>query len=334
MKDRLRTVKASMIVGLLFISIFIALAPSSSAQEQGLFKFEPYLEMNILNTEDTVGIVPADPIDTTIKLDFRYKIAGILGSWAQNVYERYSVDARLQISLGEIPSYCSAYLFKQSTSVPITTDFLSADDEITMGVRFLKEAPQQQTVSIPVHVKAAPTSAFPFTTLGVEEIFYVPVTPTYIPIIDAYPKKDLLEVAPGEIAVFEIDLENQGNQLTEFRFVDLDFPDGWTAAIVSETKIDSAQLGGESKKTVRLQVTPPYNFGYHDEQEQITVTVQGFYFAGTNGQNTSSSPVPIRVIVRNRGFSFQPGVEMAAIIIIIIVLLVLAFLLRTRVRKK
>jgi len=82
-------------------------------------------------------------------------------------YSRYGVDARIQVSVdqSQIPDYCSAYLFKQASSVKVTTDFMSAE-KFSMGVRFLKEAPQQKTVNIPVVVKVSPTQAFPYSTVS------------------------------------------------------------------------------------------------------------------------------------------------------------------------
>jgi len=339
MMNRLKTVKASMIISILLTSMIISIAPSSFAQEDqgGLFRFVPYIDMNVDNIEDTRGILPEDPRGATIiKVDVFYQIQGILAKNCEKLAETYSVQTQINVELGEVPSYCSVSLIDQSTQAYIMSSYEKAVKQIRLAVKFLKDAPNNVDVRIPLTFTSTAVNVLLYQVESETTTKHVIVSPSYIPIIDAYATKELKEVTPGEIAVFDVELVNQGNELTEFRFTDIDAPDGWTAAIRSETKVESATaLDGESSKIVQLQVTPPYNFGYHDEQEQITITVQGFYFAKGN-ENTTSDPIPIRVIVRNRGFSFQPGIEMAAIVILIVVLLVLVFIFRTRIhiRKK
>lgn len=330
MVKSLKTVKTSIVIGVILIGLFVAMVPSSSAQglNLGIFAFKPVLSINIDNPEDTAGIIPANPDGKVVKVTVFYQINGLLAQLAAPRLDNAG-DAHISVILGDYPSYCNVYLLTQDLFIPISHEQQSSAVPINMRVTFLENAPLLAQVDIPLILTATVQPAFPFRVEDITVTKVVSVSAAYVPIIDAVPQVTQKEVAPGDIAEFKIDIENKGNAETEFVFDLTEVPDGWTASIISQTKISSAALGGNSKKTVTLQVRPPYQFGYHDEEKQITVRITGFYYADTSaGTNTSSRPIDIRVLVRDRGFSFQPGWEMAVIVIFIIALIVIIFFIK------
>jgi len=86
-------------------------------------------------------------------------------------------------------------------------------------------------------------------------------------------------------------------------------PDGWSASIISNTKVGSRVDGNDPTRTIQLFVQPPYGFGYHNEREDIKISVRGRYFAGGAGV-LETEDYEIIFTVRNRGFS-TPGFEAA-----------------------
>ena len=319
MTKNLKTIKASIILGIVIVGLIASVAPSSSA---GVFTLTPVVSINIDNQDATKGIVPADPNGKTIEVTVYYSINGYFAEQAAKDLGGKG-KAHISASIGDVPSYCNVNLLTQDLFIPVSNKQEGSEYPIKITVTFLENAPLLAVVNIPLILKAEVPRGLLWKVEDITVTKTIPVTAAYVPIIDAVPQETFKEVAPGDIAEFKIDLENKGNAETQFVFDLSQVPEGWTASIISQTKISSAALGGNDKKTVSLQIRPPYQFGWHDEQKQITVTVKGYYYADTaSGQNiTSSRPIDIRILVRNRGFSFQPGWEMLLIVIIIVVLL-------------
>ncbi|MCJ7571603.1 MAG: hypothetical protein MUO82_06980, partial [Candidatus Thermoplasmatota archaeon] len=278
MIKNLKTVKTSIVIGVILIGLFATMVPLSSAQglNLGIFTFNPVLSINIDNPEDTAGIIPADPMGKVVKVTVFYQINGLLAQIAAPRLDNAG-DAHISVSLGEHPAYCNVYLLTQDIFIPISHEQKSSEVPISMRVTFLENAPLLAQVDIPLILTASVQPAFPYRVEDITVTKIVAVSAAYVPIIDAVPQETQKEVAPGDIAEFKIDLENKGNAETQFVFDLTEVPAGWTASIISQVKISSAAVGGNSKKTVILQVRPPYQFGYHDEEKQITVHIIGYY---------------------------------------------------------
>ena len=78
--------------------------------------------------------------------------------------------------------------------------------------------------------------------------------------------------------------------------------------MLSNIKVGSSLQNENPKETVELRIQPPFDFGYHNEQEDIRIEVYGKYYASTTGQELKSDTYEITFTVRNRGFS-TPGFE-------------------------
>ncbi len=122
------------------------------------------------------------------------------------------------------------------------------------------------------------------------------------------PRSTIKEIKPGEIVIFYIDLENLGNAQTEFIFRVTKVPMGWSASIPSNIKVGKRLENQSTKETVELRIQPHFDFGYHNEQEDIRIEVYGKYFASIGGKELRSDPYEIIFTVRSRGFS-TPGFE-------------------------
>jgi hypothetical protein len=119
--------------------------------------------------------------------------------------------------------------------------------------------------------------------------------------------------------------------MTEFIFRIVNVPEGWVASIPANAFIGSAVDGKDPKDTINLLITPPYGFGYHNELEDITVSIKGQYFGGTSGETLLETTEYFHTIsIRNRGFS-TPGFEA---IFLVFALLGIAVIVKKRQKNK
>jgi len=321
MKNNFRRIRASLILGILLFSSLAVFTTNGSAAGLGLFNLKSEVTFSY-DSSKAYGIIPADQTGATISLYIQYQIQGILSQMAARVYKAYGLEtaAQIEISVGSFPesTYCSASIITQSVQAPIGPSFKPTTVTPAVHVVFLANAPYLAQVNVPVIIKATAPPAFPFRIDPVEKTYYVSVSAAYIPIIDVTPSPIFQETPPGNIAFFNIVCDNKGNGETEFKFDVQNVPEGWSVGIVN-----SVLVSPNTQKTVSLEIRTPYGFGYHDDQKDITVNVQGFYYA-SSGQTTNSSVYPVRVTVRDRGF-YVSGFDAMIIGVIILVIAIVGY---------
>jgi len=312
-----RTLKATLMMGIMLISIFIIFAPSSSA---ALFTFNQDLDMSYdLGDYDRVTPLKGFSIDLNVK----YQFNGLF--LKEGISELLSSNQKAQVTIhvGDTDPWVTAVVMPSPT---IFCDFQTEFKEISprqLYVKFTEDAPAGRTVKIPITLEAKGIQ-LPFIEVKkrVQEGFEIAFDTKFLPIIDAQTNQKYVEVTPGNVATFDTNLINSGNAETEFIFSTKDVPEGWIVSYPSKALVSSSNSGGE--KTISIQITPPYQFGWHDETKRITVEYYGRYFAG--GDEMTSEPYELILIVRNRGFSisaFEFGIIVVIIALIIIALLIL-----------
>ena len=328
MNKNFKAVKASLIMGILLVSLSAAFVPSSSAAGFGLLSPTPSLQFTY-DPANTQNILPDNPTGSWIDLSVAYQIEGLLSKFAVNSYgpNRANVKAEIQFTIGAVPSYCNAYVQPQTTKARVAQSYTdgTADDQVRLHVSFTKDVPYMQSVSIPITATATVPSVFPFSISEKSKTITVTVTSAYLPIIDITPDPKYLETTPGGLATFGIQCDNKGNGETEFQFEIMDIPEGWSAQIV-----DQKMISANTKEPITLQVRGPIGFGYHDETQTLTIGVRGVYYAG--GGVTTETYREITVTVRAVGF-YASGFD-AMVIILILVALVFVVFLFMRWRKK
>ncbi|MCX6666665.1 MAG: hypothetical protein NTV74_00260 [Euryarchaeota archaeon] len=316
MKKNFKSVKASLIMGILLVSLSAAFITSSSASGLGIFRLTPNLQFSYDPT-NAYNIVPADPNGSNIALYIQYQITGIFAETATKRFGTNGINAKVQITVGSVPNYCSVDLPNQDVDIEISNKYVKADPVPMLHVTFSENAPMTQRVGIPIHLKATVSPAFPWSVDLIEEDYSVWVSPAYIPLINVIPTNNFIETSPGEKATVGIECQNQGNQLTEVRYDVIEKPEGWSVGIIASTKISP-----NAKETVNLDIRPSYAFGWHDEQSDVVIRVQGFYYASESGKMTSSRAYDIIVTVRNKGFSMS-GFEPVLLVLVILVLVLI-----------
>ena len=203
-------------------------------------------------------------------------------------------------------------------------------------MKFTEDAPAGAQVTIPITLKANEVR-LPFITLNAKKVEGngVSFNTKFLPIIDAQLKSKVIEIAPGNIGSFEIDLINAGNAETEFVFKSADVPEGWVVSYPPKALVPSRENGGQ--KTISIDVATPYKFGWHDATHKISITYQGRYFA-SGLDELESDEYELILVVRDRGFSATPFellvVIILAIVIAVVILVIWLFLKKQIFNKK
>jgi len=300
MKLHLRTVKTTIVLGIIFLSIFMTVTPSSSAKLLSV-DTDVKMEYDAINVSEK--IVPLSG-EIQIPIYIRAKIRGILARFFEDRFKGRT-DFSISLSVKETPAWCTARISPNVVNPLISSQWTS--ETAYVHVSFKETAPAHVPTIITVEMDASAKGTLGYVR-GVTQTAEISFTPSYLPIIDAVPRSTIKEITPGEIVIFYIDLENFGNAETEFIFRVTEVPKGWSASMLSNIKVGSSLENQNPKETVELRIQPPFDFGYHNEQEDIRIEVYGKYFASVGGKELRSDPYEITFTVRSRGFS-TPGFE-------------------------
>ncbi len=327
MTKNLRTVKASILMGVILISIFAVLMPSASA---GIFKCDAQIKVELANPEQSRFVAPLEG-QVEMKLKVGYIITGLMSQAAVNRFSKVQ-PAQITLSVEETPSFCTATIENNVVSPEIKTGW-SYDETATLLISFKENAPAIGPVVIKIKMQSIRLNAVLFEIKAATYYGEISFTPTYRPIIDVTPRVTYVETNPGKSIDIPIDLTNLGNANTEFILDITNVPEGWIASIPANIKVPSASNGETSKTTVMLQVTPPYGFGYHDDTINIELSIYGRYYAGSGTTNATTLRTEIyspTVTIKSRGFS-TPGFEAVFLIFAIVGI---AFIVKKRQKIK
>jgi hypothetical protein len=237
--------------------------------------------------------------EITIPINISAKIRGLLASFFERIFKDRT-DFSISLAIKEKPKWCSARISPNVVNPKISSEWQSQEAYIHVSFSDLAPAHIPTIVTIEMNASAKGTLGY---VKGVTQTAEISFTPSYLPIIDAVPRSTIKEISPGEIVIFYIDLENLGNAQTEFIFRVTKVPKGWSASIPSNIKVGKRLENQSPKETVELRIQPPFDFGYHNEQEDICIEVYGKYFASIGGKELRSDPYEIIFTVRSRGFS-------------------------------
>lgn len=328
MMKNFKAMKASLIMGILLTSMFVAIAfvPRSSAK---LINYGVDLEFNY----DLSGIGEVIPLDKAIRIPMtvKYKISGLIGADSvANLLQKSGISAQVEIIVGETPSWVSAVVTPNNNVLieKISTSF-EAGEIRYLEVRFTKDAPAKIQVAIPITLSAQKIDQ-PFFTISDKTLTgnNIAINTAFLPVVDVQPKRRLVETGPGNIASFEVDLINEGNAETYFIFNSINVTDGWIVAYPEKVLVNPRET-----KTITIDITPPYGFGWHDELETIKISYYGRYFASTPGETMESDVDEVNLNVRSRGFSIT-SFEIVIIIILIAIIILIFYLFKKLALKK
>ena len=327
MKNNFKTLKASLIMGILLISVSTAIVPSTSAA--GFFvNLSSYLQAGFDASNFTSKpIVPRGELRSlTIYLKYGVNYGGLLKGLAKGLFSFYKDrQVNIKLELGDHSPWCTPTLFTNTITTKVgeaeETGFLQA----TLNLRVDLDAPAfgsgfvELTVSVPKVGMIA----------GYSNTFTLEFNPAYLPLIKSESQGgNSKRIGPMDTAVFPIEIENLGNAQTrvKLRVISSSVSQGWAAIVTDYIILDETR---GSKGIAYLTVKPPKSFGYHDEQITISVELTPEYAQNPANQG---SPQYVNVLVESRGFSVI-GFEIIVIpliIIVIIIFLVYYFMFRKK----
>jgi len=302
MTKSFRTVKASIVMGILLISVFVAFMPSSSA---GIIKSSSNLKLEYDASALEENVQPlGGPRPVTINVG--YLVSGIFAKQAVD-FLAGRVPPMIELSVEETPSYATAWVEPNVVSPDMGTSWSTAS--ATLWVSFKENVPARAEVTIKVKMHARSIPGILFEVTEATSYGDVSFTPGYLPIISVTTVTgNFKEISPGQTATFDIELENLGNAKTVVDFRILDIPKDWSPNIQSRVTLGAGVLGEDPKTTVQLVIQPPYGFGYHNDRETIRVEITPSYYGDPGAPDVTGLPQIETFTVQSRGFS-TPGFE-------------------------
>jgi hypothetical protein len=311
MTKRFKAVKASIVTGVVLISVLFAVLPTASA---GLiFDLQSVLTVEWSANQTQQPVVPRGAL-RALDLTISHTVTrGVFGQAMLNVYRGKTIIINVEVV--ETPSWCTATIGQgtlattvqpgEPTYVKTTLSLQVADDAPAFGLGYIK-------------VQATARKAGLIT--GFIQEFTLTFVPDYKPLIQpAYPETNTKKMGPLDTAVFPIQITNLGNARTVVLLTVVDVPTEWNAIVTDQLILEE---GEGSSATAYLVIKPPKNFGYHNDEKTITISMQPVKYDdySKKGEITYST-----FLVESRGFS-TPGFESIAFIgALAVVLLIITF---------
>ncbi|MBN1281323.1 MAG: hypothetical protein JXA00_06715 [Candidatus Thermoplasmatota archaeon] len=306
-----RTIKVSIVMGILLVSLFAAFIPTSSARNIG--NLSSYV--NMMGAENESGLKPIVPRGNSAEL----KIDVIYGVTAGGILSKVPLiwlngrQINIKLSIVEKPDWCTATLPTDTLTAKISTDVQPFTTTVTLRVD--ENAPAYGAGYVKIKAEVPQVGLF---LAGFNQVFNIDFTAEYLPMISAtMPEGNSKTIGPLDTASFPIEIENMGNARTTVTFKVDYAPKDWIAVVTDEITLDESQ---GSTGTAYLTIKPPKGFGYHNEAQSITVTMTPARAEDLRNVGESKT---VTVIVESRGFStpgFEPLLFIGALFAVVLLL--------------
>jgi hypothetical protein len=314
MIKRYKAAKASIVTGLVLVTVLVAILPTTSAGP--VFNLQSTLNVTWGN-ETKEPIVPRGEL-RTLTLVITHTVAkGALGADVLALLTGSLI--KINVSIIESSSWCTATISQGTLSVIVQPNAISTV-ETKISIQVANDAPAYDLGYVKVKATASRTSLI----AGYENYFTLSFIPAYKALIrPTLPETNLKEIGPMDTAVFPIDIANLGNARTIVLLNVVSVPKDWVAVITSQILLEE---GAGSNGIAYLVVKPPKSFGYHDDEQTIKISMQPVKADdySKKGEITNET-----FLVQSRGFS-TPGFET----ITFLGAFTIAFLIVTYTRKR
>ncbi|HHH80059.1 MAG TPA: hypothetical protein ENL13_04065 [Thermoplasmatales archaeon] len=267
-----------------------------------LYHCEPFFKVEYNKTSLEEPITPlSEPREIPVRIGCM--INGLFADIVADTYSSYEVPLFVNLYVEETPEWCTATVTPPLIYMPISSTWHS--ENATVFLTLKENAPAFEQAKIKIRIRSDSVGKRVIIPEG-NTTLDIPFRTGYIPIISlSVPEGNYKIISPYDTARFKIDVENLGNEKTELTSYALNVPDGWTVTITSNTVLDSKARGGNPKKSIELDVKPPYGFGYHEDRQVIQVSITPSYY---NDPTLRGEEHILSFIVLSRGFS-TPGFE-------------------------
>jgi hypothetical protein len=322
MSKNFKSVKASLIMGILLVSVFAAMVPTTSAGK--IIALSGLVDVNW--TQDVAPIIPTRGRQS-VPLTITYTVsAGAI--FASAIYTLLQGrQATIHLEVIAKPDWCSISLDTSTVSMILPEKpGVPASKDITATISVTDDAPAfDQGV---ITIRATADAVGPID--GYTKDFDLKLQPDYLALINPQPlESNTKTIGPTDKAVFPFEIMNMGNAPTKVYIEIVYIPDGWTASVTDSVTLD-AEKG--SKATAYLTVYPPKGFGYHDDKATVKLQLTPAYAQGTE---IKGEPEPLTFTIESRGVSLI-GIEVALpiiLIILVIIIVIYMFFIKKYLRK-
>jgi hypothetical protein len=314
MASTLKRAKATLIMGILVISVFATFIPSSSA---GIFlNLQSVISVSWSGNQTADPVVPRGAI-RPVDIEVSYVVTrGLLGQGVLAVYQ--GKQAFVKIEIVESSSWVTATLQTETVAFPISEEVNTRQTIVSFQVS--ENAPAYGLGFIRIRASIGRIAGI---IEGFDQTFTLNFVPSYKPLIDpSLPETNTMEIGPMDSAVFPIEVENLGNARTIVFFEVINVPENWNAVITSQVTLDEA-IGASS--TAYLVVKPDKGFGYHFEERTIKISMTP---ARADNLADQGETLFETFLVQSRGFS-TPGFET---ILLIAAILIIGILVKKKKR--
>jgi len=313
---KMRAIKTYLLLGIIFISVIIAFLPTvSGAPFDRLNKAYALYSQIQVDYDKHATEEPFLPIDMVqeIPLTVNYRVVGVYADQITPVYVEDGIYNYIYLYVEETPEWCTVSLMPSFLIMPALSDWTSINSSLIVKVNENALAYSEGTIKLRIEVDK----------MGAVNggTFYqdIPFKPGYLPFlkVNALNGETAL-IGPGDTATFNIGVENLGNGKTQIESRIFALPKGWTATITSNAILESGISERFQKKTIRLVIKPPIDFGYHNDREIITVAITPSFFENIS---LAGEEYQLSFIVQSRGFS-TPGFEILLVITAVAIVLI------------
>ena len=303
--------KKTIKLAFLLITFLLALIFASSSSSAAFGDLYNCNNIIVIDYDENLTNQPLLPIDMVldIPLKIKYYVQGQYADYITKTYLSMGYDSYIYLEIGKTPEWCEATISPPVLLMPATTT--GEIENANLSIKISQEAQAFDAGEISIKFNVTKMGAIQKESITKNISFKT----GYLAILKINATDGIVKsITPNEIADFNIEIENLGNGKTNVSVMLTDLPEGWTVTIPSNFIIDSKGLNENNKKTVQLNIKPPYNFGYHNEKETITVVIKPSYFKDIT---VSGGEYYLTFIVKSKGFS-TPGFEFVFLLLSLI----------------
>jgi len=272
--------------------------PSSSAIGE-IFNCQSYIDIEYDTDLANQPLLPIDMV-LNIPVKIKYYVEGRYENSVPEIYESMGLDVIIDIEVVDTPEWCNATIIPSVILLPATPD--GVYETTNLSIQINRKAHAFESGDITIKITANRMGAI----LGNTSYHSVSFKVGYFPMLNLdIPDGTIKSITPNEVADFYLEIENLGNSLTNVSISPIDVPDGWTVTAPSSILIDAKTFGSEAKKTFHVSIKPPYDAGYHNDRETITLAIKPSYF---NNESIGGEDYYVSFVIKNKGYS-TPGFE-------------------------
>lgn len=214
MKKNLRTVKITLIMGILIVSVFAIMVPVSSVKAQGgLFDFASIININWVNVNES-GI-PIEPLQEYREYELKIDYSIVKGLFGGLIYNFFYVGRRVDIKLELIDyprEWCTVFIpFDIITFNLQRNPNQVIENNIVIMVSVNEDAPAFKDGTISIRATVPKIGIID----GFSKEFQITFKAAYLPMLSIIPLLgDKIKISPYNETKIPIDITNLGNGRT------------------------------------------------------------------------------------------------------------------------